>query len=79
MCCAKFGWSWPSGSGEEVVIVFSLFSYYLPMTKGIALHLNKLESSSMFYLKYGGTWFSDSEEVNMCKDMDGHLDRQTNR
>ena len=30
----------------------------------------------MLYVKYGGTWLSDYEEVNMWKDMDGHFDRQ---
>ena len=48
MLCANFGWNWLSGSGEEdffnFVNVFSLFRYYLPLEKGGALHLNKLES-----------------------------------
>ena len=49
---AKFGWNWPSGSGEEIFFlinfddVFSLFHKYLPLEKGGALHLNKLESLS---------------------------------
>ena len=42
--------NWPSGSGEEVffnfVNVFSLFHNYLPLEKGMALHLNKLEYPS---------------------------------
>ena len=46
--CAKFGWNWPSGSGEEDFLnflnAFSLFRNYLPLEKGRALHLNKLES-----------------------------------
>ena len=50
MLCAKFGWNWPSGSGEEdflnFVNVFSLFRNYLPLEIGGTLHLNKLESSS---------------------------------
>ena len=33
----------------------------------------------MLYVKYGGTWLGDSEEFNMLTDMDGHLDRETNR
>ena len=45
MHCAKFGWNWPSGSGEEdffnFVNVFLLLRYYLPLEKGRALHLNK--------------------------------------
>ena len=40
--------NWLSGSGEEdfliFVNVFSLFRNYLPLEKGGALHLNKLES-----------------------------------
>ena len=50
MLCAKFGKNWPSGSGEEyfykLVNVISLFRNYLLLEKGMALHLNKLESSS---------------------------------
>ena len=44
MLCAKFGW--PSGSRKEdflnFVDVFSLFRKYLPLEKGVAIHLNKL-------------------------------------
>ena len=47
MLCANFGWNWTSGSGEEdfknFVNVFLLFHNYLPLEKGGALHLNKLE------------------------------------
>ena len=43
MLCAKFGRNWLSGSGEEHLI-YSLFLNYLPLEKGGALHLNKLES-----------------------------------
>ena len=49
MLCAKFGWNWLSGSGEEdffnFVNVFSLFRNNLPSEKDVALHLNKLEST----------------------------------
>ena len=41
-----------------------------------------LESSSpigMLYVKYGGTWLCDCEEVNIWKDMNGHLVIQTDR
>ena len=48
MLCATFGWNWLSGTGEEdflnFVNVFSLFRNYLPLEKGRAIHLNKLES-----------------------------------
>ena len=65
MVCAKFGWNWPGGSEEEVVSVFLLCSYYLPLTKGMALRLNKLNCLHlwMLYVKYDGTWLNDSEEV----------------
>ena len=51
MFCAKFGWNWHSGSGKEdlkkkIVNVFLLFHNYLPLEKGRALHLNKIESPS---------------------------------
>ena len=50
MLCAKFGWKKLRGSGEKdflnFVNVFSLFRNYLPFEKGLALHLNKLESPS---------------------------------
>ena len=47
MICAKFGWNWPSGSGEEDFFkyfnVFLLFRNYFPLGKGRALYLNKLD------------------------------------
>ena len=50
MLCAKFGWNWLSGSGEEDFLILSMFfpyfCNYLPLEKGGALHLNKLESPS---------------------------------
>ena len=50
MHCAKFGWNWPSGSGERRIFifvnVFLLFGYYLPLEKNGAFYLNKLDSSS---------------------------------
>ena len=48
MICAKSGWNWPSGS-NEFINVFPLLHYYLPLEKGVALHLNKLESPSPKY------------------------------
>ena len=45
--CAKIGWNWPSGSGEEIFLnfvnVFSLFHKHLPLEISGVLHLNKLE------------------------------------
>ena len=50
MLCAKFGWNWPSGSGEEEIFnfinIFWLYHNYLPLKKDRALHLNKLQSPS---------------------------------
>ena len=51
MLCAKFGWNWLSGSGEEDFFkkffkVFSLVRNYLPLEKRGARHMNKLESPS---------------------------------
>ena len=74
---ANFGWNWPDGSGE-VVNVFSLCSFYPPLKKGIWKNMNCLHLG-MLYIKHGGTWLSDSEEVNMWVDMDGPFNRQTDR
>ena len=50
MHCAKFGWNWPSGSGEvkyfNFINVFSLVRNYLPLEEGGAFYLNKVESAS---------------------------------
>ena len=58
MLCGKFGWNWPSGSGEEDFLffnVFSLFRYYLPVEKGWGPHLNELESLSPMDALWGFT------------------------
>ena len=50
MHCAKLGWNWPSGSGEEdfffliFVNIFWLLFNYLLLERGGAVHLNTLES-----------------------------------
>ena len=65
---AKFGWNWPSGSGEEIffkfVNVFSLFRNYLPLEKGGALHLTKLNPlhPRMHFTKFEWNWPSGSGE-----------------
>ena len=46
MLFAKFGSNWPNGSIEDFVNVFSQFHKHLPLEKGGALRLNKLESPS---------------------------------
>ena len=43
MLCAKFGLKKSSGSGGEDVLNFVnvvLFCYYLPLEKGVVIHLN---------------------------------------
>ena len=41
MHCAKFGWNWPSVSGEEDFLILSMYfrpyRNYLPLEKGDAL------------------------------------------
>ena len=49
MFCAKFGWNWFSAYGEDFykfVNVCSPFCSCLPLEKGVAFHLNKLECPS---------------------------------
>ena len=50
MLCAKIGWNWLSGSGEEIFLIslmyFRYFCNNLPLEMGWVLHLNKLESPS---------------------------------
>ena len=45
MHCGRFGWNWPSGSGEEDFYIL-LFRNHLPLEKGRALHLYKLQCPS---------------------------------
>ena len=43
----KFGWNWPCGSWQDFYISSMYFRYFViifPFKKGMALHLNKLES-----------------------------------
>ena len=66
MICAKFGWNWPSGSGEIFFLIslmyFCYFCYYLPLEKDGTFHLNKLESHSFkdAWTKFGLNWPSGS-------------------
>ena len=50
MLCAKFGWKWPSGSGDEDFLISSMFFRYFeiisPWKGAGAVILNKLESPS---------------------------------
>jgi hypothetical protein len=49
MICTKFYWIWLAGSGEEDFkknfSKFLLFRYYLPLGKGVVLHVYNSESS----------------------------------
>ena len=77
MLCAKFGWFWIRRF-LNFVNVFSLFHKYLPLEKGRALHLNKLESPSPMdtCAKFGWNWTSGSgEEDENVKSL--QTDRQT--
>ena len=91
LLCAKFGWNWPSGSGDEDFKISSMYFRYLcnyvPFEKGGALHLNKLESPSpkdalcQVWLKLA-QWFW--RRIWKCekftdKRTDGRTDRQTDR
>ena len=42
--CAKFGWNWPSRSGEGDFLILSKYLCYFSLEKGRALHLNKLNT-----------------------------------
>ena len=70
MLCAKFGWNWPSGSGEEDN-VFQLFRNYLPLEKGglfIWTNLNPLHTR-MLCAKFGWNWPSGSGEDFLISSM----------
>ena len=66
MLCAKFGWNWLSGSGEEDFLnfdyVFSLFHNYLPLAGPfIWTNLNPLQLG-IHCAKFGWNWLSGSGE-----------------
>ena len=47
MLCAKFGWKWYSGSGEEDFKILSMyFDYHFPLEKGDSFNLNEIEFPS---------------------------------
>ena len=48
----KFGWNWPHGSEEDFFNFVNIFRNNLPLEKGGALHLNKLE----FVSRKGQVW-----------------------
>ena len=53
--------------GEEAINVFSLFGYYLTLTKGVTLYLYSLNclDLGMLHFNYGRTFLCESEEVDM--------------
>ena len=82
MLCAKFGWNWSSGSGEEDFLIssiyFSLFHNYLSLEKGgpfIWTNLNPLHPR-ILCAKFGWNWPSGfGEEDENVKSL--QTDRQT--
>ena len=82
MLCAKFGWNWPSGSGEEDFLISSMYFCYfviIPPWKRagpfIWTNLNPLHPR-MLCAKFGWNWPSSSgvkdENVKSLQ-----MDRQT--
>mgnify|MGYP003684358579 CR=1 FL=1 len=68
MLCAKFGWSWISGSGEEDFLISSIYFHYFviisPMERAgpfIWINLNALYPR-MLCAKFGWNWPSGSGE-----------------
>ena len=72
MFCAKLGWHWLVRSGEKS----SIYVHYVAM-----ISLWQIESSSPggHYVKCGRAWRGFSEEINVRKYMDGHLERQADK
>ena len=70
MLCAKFGWIWLTGSGEDYWNLSMYFHYflfiinYLPFEKDGDLHLNKHEcpSPKILCAKFGWNWPTGSSE-----------------
>ena len=86
MLCAKFGWNLLSGSGEEDFLILSMFfrdfCNDLPLEKGGALHLNKLETPSpkdaLCLIGWNWSCGSGEEDENMKSlQTDGQTDKQT--
>ena len=68
MLCAKFGWNWPSGSGEEDFLISSMYFHYFviisPWKRAgpfMWINLNPLHPR-MHCAKFGWNWLSDSGE-----------------
>ena len=84
MLCAKFGWNWPSGSGEEDLLISSTYFRYFviisPWKRAgplIWTNLNPLHPR-VLCAKFGWNWPSGSgEEDENVKSL--QTDRQTDR
>ena len=86
--CAKYGWNWPSSSGEEDFLISSMYFHYFviiyPWKRAgsfIWTNLNPLHPK-MLCTKFGWNWPSGSgEEDENVKSLqtDGQTDRQTDR
>ena len=68
MLCAKFGWNWLSGSGEEDFLISSMYFHYFVIISPwkrvgpfIWTNLNPLHPR-MLCAKFGWNWLSGSEE-----------------
>ena len=81
---AKFSWNWPNGFREEDF----LNCYYLPLKKGWALYLNKLESPSpkdalcQFWLKLAKRFWRikwKCEKFTQANDDDDNDDNDRHR
>ena len=84
MLCAKFGWNWLSGSGEEDFLISSMYFHYfviISLWKGagpfIQTNLNPFYPR-MLCAKFGWNWPSGSgEEDENVKSL--QTDRRTDR
>ena len=79
MLCAKFGWNWLSGSGEEDFLIMSMYLHYFviisPWKRAgpfIWRNLNPLHPR-MLCAKFGWNWLSGSggEDKNVYRQTDG--------
>ena len=88
MLCAKFGWNWLSGSGEEDFLILSMYFHFFVIISPwkrtgpfIWTNLNPLHPR-MLCAKFGWNWPSGSrvEDENVKSlQTDGRTDRQTDR
>ena len=82
--CAKFGWNWPCGSGEEDFLISSMYitiSSLSPFVKGLGPSFEKMWipfTKRGFCAKFGWNWPSGSgQEDENVKNL--HIDRWWDR